>query len=147
MDQHVVRRDRADHLAVVDGQVLEPRIGGLDEDLGLVAGGAQHALDAEHLVADGVAVAERREHLVDARPALHAAHADAESVADARGRRRPLRRNAREDVRGRRQVASRRANQPGSGSIAAAAGGIFALQPVEHVEVLPLDHRPRVVRA
>ena len=54
-----------DQLAIVARQRLEPVIGGLDEDLRLVAGGAQHALDAEHLVADGVAVAERREHLVD----------------------------------------------------------------------------------
>ena len=54
-----------DELAVVARQRLEPVVGGLDEDLRLVAGGAQHALDAEHLVADRVAVAERRQHLVD----------------------------------------------------------------------------------
>ena len=55
-------------IAVVDGQVLEPRIGGLDEDLRLVSGGAQHALDAQHLVTDGVAVAEGREHLMHRGP-------------------------------------------------------------------------------
>src|SRR5262245_26407206 len=40
-------------------------VGGFDEDVRLVAGAAQHALDAEHLVADRVAVAERRQHLMD----------------------------------------------------------------------------------
>ena len=65
-------RDLVDHVAVVDRQILEPRVGGLDDDLGLEAGGAQRALDAEHLVADGVAVAERREDLVDARRVITA---------------------------------------------------------------------------
>ena len=66
MEQQVVRVADVDELAVVARQRLEPAVGGLDEDLRLVAGRAQHALDAEHLVADRVAVAERREHLVDA---------------------------------------------------------------------------------
>ncbi len=105
-------------LAVVDGQMLEPRIGGLDEDLRLVAGGAQHALDAEHLVADGVAVAERREDLVDARREAARAHADCErSSAESRpGMTAPdgiLARTSAAAGRSRR----RRANQPGSGSI------------------------------
>ena len=65
MEQQVVGMAGVDQLAVVARQRLEPRVGGLDEDLRLVAGAAQHALDAEHLVADRVAVAERREHLVD----------------------------------------------------------------------------------
>ena len=56
---------RAEQIAIVERQILEPRVGGLDEDLRLVAGRAQHALDAEHLVADRVAVAERRQHLMD----------------------------------------------------------------------------------
>ena len=54
-----------DQLAIVARQRLEPVVGGLDEDLRLVAGGAQDALDAEHLVADRVAVPERGEHLVN----------------------------------------------------------------------------------
>ena len=54
-------------LAVIDREIFEARVGGLDEDLRLVAGGAQHALDAEHLVADGVAVAERGEDLMNRR--------------------------------------------------------------------------------
>ena len=65
MDEHVVGADPAHHVAVVGGQVLEAAIGSLDENLGLVAGAVQHALDAEHFVADGVAVAQRREYLVD----------------------------------------------------------------------------------
>ena len=52
-------------VAIVQRQVLEPRIGGLDEDLRLVSGRAQHALDAQHLVTDGIAVAKGREHLMD----------------------------------------------------------------------------------
>src|SRR5678815_5973492 len=72
MDQHVFRPDRAHHLAVVGGEVLEPAIGGLDEDLGLEAGVPEHAIDPEHLVANRVPVAERREHLVHA----SLAHAD-----------------------------------------------------------------------
>ena len=31
-------RDLVDHVAIVDGQIFEPRIGGLDDDLGLEAG-------------------------------------------------------------------------------------------------------------
>ena len=68
VQQQVVGMAGVDELAVVARQRLEPRIGGLDEDVRLVAGRAQHALDAEHFVADGVAVAERREHLMDRRP-------------------------------------------------------------------------------
>ena len=65
VQQQVVGMAGVDQLAVVARQRLEPVVGGLDEDLRFVAGAAQHALDAEHLVADRVAVAERREHLVD----------------------------------------------------------------------------------
>ena len=36
MDEDVFGRDCPDHLAVVDGAVLEPAIGRLDEDLRLV---------------------------------------------------------------------------------------------------------------
>ena len=46
-------------------QVLEPRVGGLDENLRLVAGAPQRALNAEHFVPDRIAIAQRGEHLVD----------------------------------------------------------------------------------
>ena len=52
-------------VAIVQRQVFEPRIRGLDEDLRLVSGTAQHALDAQHFVTDGVAVAKGREHLMN----------------------------------------------------------------------------------
>ncbi len=67
VDQQVVGMAGVGQVAVVDGEVLQPRVSRLDEDLGLVARAAQHALDAEHFVADRVAVAERREHLVHLR--------------------------------------------------------------------------------
>ncbi len=55
---------RVGQLAIVDRQIFEAEIRRLDEDLGLVTRGAQHPLDAKHLVADGVAVAERGKDLV-----------------------------------------------------------------------------------
>src|SRR3989442_6054975 len=66
MDQQIVRAAEVDQLAVIARQRFEAVIGRLDENLGLIAGAAQDALNAEHLVADRIAVAERREHLVDA---------------------------------------------------------------------------------
>ena len=65
VDQDVVGMAGVGQIAIVLRQMLEPRIGGLDEDLRLVAGAAQHALDAQHFVADRIAVAEGREHLMD----------------------------------------------------------------------------------
>ena len=56
-----------DQIAIVAGLVLEARIGRLNENVGLEAGTAKHALDAEHFVADGIAIAERCKHLVDFR--------------------------------------------------------------------------------
>ena len=50
VDQDVVGMTRVRQIPVIDGEVLETRIGGLDEDLRLVPGAAQYALDAEHLV-------------------------------------------------------------------------------------------------
>ena len=44
VDQQVVLADLVDHVAIVDGQILEPRVGGLDDDLGLEAGGAKRAV-------------------------------------------------------------------------------------------------------
>ena len=65
MDQDVVGMAGVGQVAVVHGQVFETRVGGLNENLRLVAGVAQHALDAQHLVTDRIAVAERRQHLMD----------------------------------------------------------------------------------
>ncbi len=72
VDEHVVGRDRADHLAVICRQVLQSAIRRLDEDLRFVARRQQGALNAEDFMADRVTVAQCREHLVDAT----AAHAD-----------------------------------------------------------------------
>ena len=74
VQQQVVGMARVDELAVIARQRLEPAVGRLDENLGLVAGAAKHPLNPEHLVADRVAVAERGQHLVDAgsRSALRA---------------------------------------------------------------------------
>ena len=47
MDQDVVGMAGRRAARGIPGEVLEPRIGGLDEDLRLVAGFAQHALDAD----------------------------------------------------------------------------------------------------
>ena len=104
MQQQVVGVARVHQLAVVAREILEPRVRRLDEDLRLVAGRAQHALDAEHLVADGVAVPERGEHLVDGR-ARHASTAPAGTPAATSAAGGSVRR--------------RRAKNPGSGSIGA----------------------------
>ena len=66
MNEEIVGVDLVHHVAVVDGEILEARVGGLDDDLGSKPGTAKHALNAEHLVADGVTVAERGEDLMDA---------------------------------------------------------------------------------
>ena len=98
----------------------------------VVARGAEDALDAEHLVTDGVAVAERREHLVNGRP-LHGmtAPAGTRAATSAAGG----------------SVRRRRAKNPGSGSMPARATIPLLRQAVQHVEVFPLDHGPRVVGA
>ena len=54
-----------DQLAKVACERLEPRVGGLDEDLRVVAGRPQDALDPEHLVPDRIAIAERGEDLMN----------------------------------------------------------------------------------
>src|SRR5689334_9778714 len=77
MDQQVVGAADVDELAVVARLRLEAVIGGLDEDLGVVAGAAQDTLNAEHFVADRVAVPERCEHLMDADHAVPAVTAAA----------------------------------------------------------------------
>ena len=102
-----------DQVAEVAREILEARVGRLDEDVGLVARGAEHALDAQHLVADGVAVAQGGQHLVDSRATGAGAH-----------RRRSARRagpagSSRTTSCPARQTARRRANHPGSGSTGA----------------------------
>src|SRR5690606_2663701 len=108
VDQQVVGMARVEQIAVVVRQILEPRVRGLDEDLGLVAGGAQHALDAQHLVPDGIAVAERGEHLVNG--------ANRHRVTGPEGMR------ARTSAAG-GSVRRLRAKNPGSGSRASAVRG------------------------
>ena len=74
--QQVVAAAEIDQLPIIAGLRLEPVVGGLDEDLGFIPGIVQHALDAQHLVADGIAIAERCQHLMDLRRPLHVvAHA------------------------------------------------------------------------
>ena len=114
MNEEVVWTDevRVHHLLVVDRQIFQPRIGRLHDDLGFVAGGAQRAADAKHFVADGVAVAERGEDLMDARfhGYRNTGPFGAAFTASAAGGR----------------LAARRANQPGSGSMAVFAGSFFS---------------------
>ena len=52
-------------IPIVLRQVLEPRVGCLYEDVGLVAGAAQHALDAQHFMPDRVAVTKGCENLMN----------------------------------------------------------------------------------
>src|SRR5688500_6693918 len=65
MDQDVVRVARILQFRIMPGQVLDPRFRGLNKNLRLVTGLAQHALDTKHLVTDGIAIAKRRQHLMD----------------------------------------------------------------------------------
>jgi hypothetical protein len=60
----VVRRAGVGGIEIVAAQVFDALVGGLGEDLRSAAGVAKDALDAERLVGDRVAVAERREHLM-----------------------------------------------------------------------------------
>ena len=79
-----------------------------------------NGLDPEHLVADGVAVAERRQHLVDARRA-GSGRAHCRLAAARLATAGPDGTSARMPAAG-RSVFLRLANQPGRGSIAAGAG-------------------------
>ena len=65
VEEQVVGTARVDQLPIVTRQRFETWIGGLDEDIGLIAGSAQHPLRAKDFVADGIAVAERRKNLVN----------------------------------------------------------------------------------
>src|SRR5207248_1262756 len=53
-------------LTIIARERLQAMIGCFDEDLGLVSGGPEDALNAEDLMTDRVAVAERGEDLVNA---------------------------------------------------------------------------------
>src|SRR5262245_28286396 len=66
MDEQIVRRDVIDEIAIVARQRLETPVRALCVDLRLVAGAPQRALDAQHGIADGVAISQRGEHLMDA---------------------------------------------------------------------------------
>src|SRR4051794_3560286 len=118
VEQQVVGMAEVDELAVVARQRLEAMIGGLDEDLGLVAGAAQDALDAEHFVSDRVSVPERREHLVDPDHARR-------SAAGARPSAGPVGSFATTSAAGGRSCL-RRSNHPGSGSALFGAACFFS---------------------
>ena len=119
-----------DELAVVAGLRLEPVIRGFDENFRLVTGGAQHALDAEHFVADGVAVAERGQDLMDLdHPRLPAGPVGSlASTSSAAG-----------------EILAAAIEPPGQ-RIAGRRRRFF-LQPLEHLEILAFDHRPVVMVA
>ena len=55
---------RIPQIGIVKRQVLDTRLRRLDEDLRIVAGASQHALDSQHLVTDRIPVAESGEDLV-----------------------------------------------------------------------------------
>ena len=109
VQQQVVRMAVVHQFAKIARQRLKARIGRFDEDLGLVAGRAQHPLNAEHLVADRVTVPQRRQHLVDAN------HARFRSWSEAFGNR------ASTSSAGARS-SRRRSLLPGSGSMLSRAG-------------------------
>ena len=75
MQEQVVGTTGVDQLPVVAGQRFEAAVRRFHEDIGLVARVSQHPLDAEHFVADRVAVPERRQHLVHGRRCAARAHA------------------------------------------------------------------------
>ena len=106
MNQDVRRVAFLDQVVVVARAIFEPRVGGLHEDVGLEAGAAERPLDAEHFVADGIAIAERCENLVNFR--LDQFNTGPDGSA------------ARTSAAG-RNVFRRRANQPGCESCRATA--------------------------
>src|SRR5687768_9920355 len=65
MNQDVRRIAFLNQVAIVARLIFETRIRCLDEDVRREPRAAQHALNAEYFMPDGVAVPERREHLVD----------------------------------------------------------------------------------
>src|SRR5687767_3339561 len=91
-----------DEVPIVAGSVFESRIGRLNENVGLEARATEHALDAEHFVADGIAVAEGCENLMDFRLCQCSTGPNGSSDRTSLAARSSFRRFA---------------NQPGSGSI------------------------------
>ena len=67
MDQNVGGVAGLKQIAIVLRQVLEAVVGRLDEDLGLKPCSSEHALNTQHFVADGVAIAERGKDLMNLR--------------------------------------------------------------------------------
>ena len=103
MDQDVVGMAGLGQFAVVDREILEARIGGLDEDLRLIPRLSQYPLNGDDLVTDGIAIPEGRQHLVHGnRPALAGVDRHAHLPPVRRGGRRPDRRNPAESWDGRR---------------------------------------------
>src|SRR5260370_36827382 len=64
MQQQIVGMAEVDELAVVARQRLQAVVRGLDENIRMVARRAQHALNAENLVADRIAITQTRAHLM-----------------------------------------------------------------------------------
>ena len=118
VEQQVVGMAGVDQLAVVARQRLEPAVGGLDEDLRLVAGA--RAARAGCRAPRGRSRRRSRAWRAPDGPRITRA-----SVVPRRRRQPPARRQLRRArPRAARQVAAGGAsNQPGSGSIAAARGG------------------------
>src|SRR5262245_66176607 len=108
VNEQIVLADLVNDLAIVDGQILEARICGLDDDLRLESGASQRTVDAEDLVADGVAIAQRGQDLMNTRSASGgAAHESTGPLLIAETTFLPG-----------RSVLRRCANQPGNGSSA-----------------------------
>src|SRR5688572_14293877 len=115
VDEDVRGSRVANQLAIVDRPIFQARIRRLDEDFRVVSGSHQDALNAQHLVTDRVAVAERGEHLMDARPGGGYGHADCERSpsAPAAGTTAPDGMRARSSAAA-AQSRRLRASQPGS---------------------------------
>src|SRR5262245_34154155 len=114
--QKVVGIAEVDQFAIIAGLRFEPIVSRFDEDVRLVSGGAKDALNAEHLMADRVAVPQRREHLVDP----DHARLRLDSYDGIAG---PVGSRASTSPAGGRSW-RRRSNQPGSGSAAGGGGSL-----------------------
>ena len=68
VDEKGLRVRVIEQISIVVRQIFNLRVHGLDIDPGVVPGTSQYVLDAEHLVTDGVAIAQRREDLVSLGP-------------------------------------------------------------------------------
>ena len=64
VDEHVLGVAVVDEVSIVLREILELLISRLDVDARVVSGVPQDFLDAERLMADGISIAQRREHLV-----------------------------------------------------------------------------------